>query len=280
MPLDPDWIEAPVTVVRKEDDVGRIYGWLRGDQRRPPVIHDGDLPYAVPNPRALLSGGAHQGMRAHKAAQPVPCLDPDEPMDALFRKFHASLVPYLPVRGRKGALGVVWARTVLERAFGTPPPDVDAAGACERAPMLRPGDPLDDARQAFLDGHLEDLPVLDGDGRLVGSIERSALVFAQDHQDVGEGRQQWVGERRGIFTDPLGGQMGPPAPDVPAGTSFAKLVELLGEHRTLFVRDAPGGSVGGLNATLLLRAAIEADPRFAPPSGRYPAKPAAVPSQR
>lgn len=279
MPLDPDWIDAPACAVDKEDDLGHLGGWLRGDLRAPPVILDGPRPYAIPNPRALLTGGLHHATRAGKVAWPVPCLEPDEPMDALLGKFHGSLAPYLPVRDRRGLRGVVHARTVLEHAFPDAP-RLDAAGACEPVIILRREDPLDDARQGFLECHVDDLPVLDGNGRLEGRIGRAAVLFAREHRDVGEGRQQYVGERKPIFEDPVGGQMEGGAQEVPSAAPFDELVELLAEHRTLFVRSGGGALLGALSAPLLLRAAIELDARFAPPRGRHPAKPAAVPTQR
>ncbi|MFI8100767.1 CBS domain-containing protein [Streptomyces sp. NPDC086023] len=103
------------------------------------------------------------------------------------RRWHVSALPVLAEGGR--VIGVVSEADLLLNAQDTDP---DRATTAERM-MTRPAvtvakdDPVTAAARLMARGHLKRLPVVDGDGRLIGVVSRGDLlkVYLRPDADIG-----------------------------------------------------------------------------------------------
>lgn len=272
MTLREEWIEDDHQTMAKSDTIGHAYGWLRGENPRPPIVLDGKRPYAVINPRPFLDKRVDEGTRVDKVAQPVPVLKPGAPDTEIVGRFRETLVPYLPVGDADTLHGYVTALRVLEEVFEVGP---TAGEAAQNVPVLGFDDSLEQAAHAFTQTRVRHLPVMDRGGRLVGAMARSQVVLAQDNADQSQGRKDRVGVRDDIWAEPVQGYMEEGWDEVDETMRFSQLLDRLKDQDTVFVRGRDGLFRGVLDAPLLLRAAAEADDRFTVGRERHPPTPAA-----
>jgi len=254
------WIRDDHVTLDKKDDVGRAYGWLRGEHERPPIVLDGKRPYAIINVRRFLeAGGVHAGTNVEKVALPVPVLDEDATDAEVVTRFRDTLAPYLPVGDGKRLAGYVTPLAVLKDLFETGPTAGEAAAP---APVLTHEDTMERAAHAFKDSTVRHLPVMNRGGRLVGALPRSGLVRMQDNADQAMGRKDYAGGRDDFWGEPVLGFMEEGWDEAGEDLRFSDLLARIEEQGTVFVRGRDGIFLGVVDAPLLLRAAAERDERF------------------
>lgn len=242
--MDAQWIDARFRAVSKDDDLGKVLGWLRGDARDPPVILDGKRPYAIVNLRPLMARGIHHDTHAKKVALPVPVLDADAPSAEVLEAFDSSLAPYLPVRDERGqAAGIVWAWTALQAVEGGP----SAGETVAHVPALSLQDRIEDAAHAFADHPVTHLAVADDHGRVVGVLPRTVVLLVKEFEDQGAGRKDFAGRRFDARTEEtVADRMEAGWKEVPVGAPFQDAADAVTQSGYAFAVD--GGHYRGLLA--------------------------------
>lgn len=251
--MDAQWIDTRFRAVSKDDDLGKVLGWLRGENREPPVILDGKRPYAIVNLRPLMGRGIHHDTHLHKVATPVPVLDEDASTAQVLEAFDNSLAPYLPVRdGRGQTAGIVWARTVLLEARLEGPSAGDAAADVS---ALSPSHRIEDAAHAFAKDPVTHLPVVDAVGRLVGVLPRATVVSIAEYEDQGAGKKDFGGRRLDARTDEtVADRMEAGWSECPAAATFEDAADVVAESGYAFITQ-DGHYRGFLAPVHMLRAA-------------------------
>lgn len=223
--MNAQWIDKKFKPVDKRDDAGKVYGWVRGETDRPPVVLDGKKPFGVVDSDAFMSRHVHRPSNVDEVAWPVPVLAENADPADLMAVFANDLVPYAPVKDRNGKLaGVVHPMTLLKEYVDQGPPVRDIY---VQVPRLRKDDNVVEAMKAFRRTRTRQLPVVDDKRRCIGVIEQTTLARLQDQVDHGVGRQEVVGENIDLMPEPVGGYMTESWPELPLDATWDDLVDKL-----------------------------------------------------
>ncbi len=245
----------------KEDDslhIGLVTMLKRG-VRHAPVMRDGVLVGILSERNALAHRATHDGdgsVAAAMVSDPY-VIDPESSLETASGMMATHKIGCLPVVVRGKLVGII-TRTDLLTAFAQVPvrplPDAALAKDVMVAQVLvaRADDTLLDAAHRLLQNNIRHLPVVDGDGRLIGMLSdrdvRSALGDPKHLLDRGKLRGHFEAMRVGqaMTADPS---------SVSPETSIDEVSALLVSQRlsTLAVTDDQMRVVGVISYIDLLR---------------------------
>jgi CBS domain-containing protein len=174
-------MSTKVQTVRADDDVALAHQMMVwSGVRQLPVMRDADVVGVVTErdvqaQRRGAHGEARRPVAAVMSARPRTA-HPDETVGTAAARMADARVDCLPVLEDGRLIGIVTTTDVLlnegrahARRSGAPTPT--AADVMTPKPLtVRPGDPLRAALSIMIDAEVRHLPVVDGDGRLVGML--------------------------------------------------------------------------------------------------------------
>jgi acetoin utilization protein AcuB len=245
----------------KEDDslhIGLVTMLKRG-VRHAPVMRDGDLVGILSERNALAHRATHGrdgSVAAAMVAEPY-VVDPETSLEAASGMMATHKIGCLPVVVRGKLVGII-TRTDLLTAFAQEPvrhgPEAAYAKDVMQTQVLvaRADDTLLDAAHRLLQNNIRHLPVVDGDGKLLGMLSdrdvRSALGDPKHLLDRGQLRGHFEAMRVGQAMTPNPASVSPDA-------SIDEVSALLVNRRlsTLAVTDDEMHVVGVISYIDLLR---------------------------
>jgi len=250
----------------KEDDSLHIslVAMLKRGVRHAPVMRDGELVGILSERNALAHRATHgrDGSVASAMMTDPYVTDPETSLEAASAVMATHKIGCLPVVVRGKLVGII-TRTDLLTAFAQEPvrPDVTEAATARdvmQANVLvaRPDDSLLDAAHRLLQNNIRHLPVVDGEGKLLGMLsDRDVRSTLGDPQRLA-GRSGL----RGHFETLRVGQVMTPNPIsvTPEATIDEVSAEFVNRHlSTLPVTDDQQRVVGVISYLDLLRRSLQ-----------------------
>jgi CBS domain-containing protein len=238
--------------VDKRDEVRSVYGWLRGDSDKVPLVVDDGKPVGIVNERALMSRRLDSRAKLESYTLSTRALQWTATLEQAAERMREFRAAYLPVEDARGQLaGFVTAIDVARAAnLGG-----RASEMCLPVQVLAEKHTLGEALHAFAQEYVDFLPVTDGAGKLRGVLPRRSVLEMELNIGDAKGRRDSGGERIHVLKDVVSGFMDEAPVTLPAAASFATLLDTLEESGYAFVSNGNGGLLGVVTPETLWRAA-------------------------
>ncbi|MBW3582955.1 MAG: CBS domain-containing protein [Euryarchaeota archaeon] len=245
-------LHADIKAIQKNEPLHKAYGWLRGDTKTVPIILDGKKAYGIVNTRIIMKRRLEPNASIGAFTQPVPTVDEETEALEVLEKFSQSLAPYLPyIKGGK-LKGYVDPLDILYQFDDGP----DAQQAFRAVPPLGVDDTMGAAVHRFHNETVDDLPVVDAEGRIQGVLTRRAILEFIDAAHQNKGRTDRSGEKDRLLDDPVRGFMDPGWVEIDADTPYREMLPRLKKNAALYVT-TNGAYRGLITPAYLARAVFE-----------------------
>lgn len=261
-------VRTDFKAVDKRDGIGTLYGYLRGEVDKVPIVCDRGRPYGVVNEKRILRAHLVPEQHVDRFTVGPGVLLPDAEVDEALQLVAHEWIPHAPVWDGKRLLGYVRAVDLLREVDV----EMSAASLAVEVPALAPGTSVGEAMHRFYEVASHVLPVV-RDGRIVGVVSRQGLLPLATDPRAG-GRKGAGGEFDDPRKPPIDGYVDGRFETVPATASFATVRSVLEEFGAAWVVDGGGRLVGvvtpesAAKAVLAARAARESPLRGLPLPGR------------
>ena len=179
-----DIMKSSLATVGPDDSIDKaLQTMLWSGGRHLPVVEHGKLIGVISERDVLRHRGGDEGLelRVRDAMSlPVHSAAPDDPVQEVALRMADERIGCMPVLQRGDLVGMVTATDVLafegRRSFATGNGEHTAGDLMTHDPMtVHPDDSLEIAVDRMVSRNVRHLPVIDGEGRLVGMLEDRAI---------------------------------------------------------------------------------------------------------